>query len=74
MLSVRLDAEMEKRLAALSRKTGRSISYYAREAIAHFLDEMEEAYLAERVIMRNGRRFSQEEVEKEFGLYDKSDE
>jgi hypothetical protein len=33
MLALRLPAEIEQRLDALAKKTGRSKSYYAREAI-----------------------------------------
>ncbi len=47
MLAVRLDAETEKRLAALAEKTGRTKTFYAREAIAAHLDDLEDFYLAE---------------------------
>lgn len=41
MLGVRLDAETEARLNRLAKQTGRSKSYYAKEAIFEFLDERE---------------------------------
>ncbi|MEV2275089.1 TraY domain-containing protein [Nocardiopsis sp. NPDC049922] len=47
MLALRLPAEIEERLEALARKTGRSKSFYAREAIVAHLDELEEIHLAE---------------------------
>ena len=37
MLALRLPQEIEKRLEALARKTGRTKSFYAREAILRHL-------------------------------------
>lgn len=48
MLVLGLPAEIEDRLEALAKETGRSKSFYAREAIVAHLDELEEVYLAER--------------------------
>lgn len=45
MLSLRLPKDLEARLAALAKATGRSKSYYAREAITLLLEELEGAYL-----------------------------
>ncbi|MEE9434557.1 MAG: TraY domain-containing protein [Sphingorhabdus sp.] len=47
MLAVRLSEELEKRLAALANKTGRTKTFYAREAIETYLEELEDYYLAE---------------------------
>jgi RHH-type transcriptional regulator, rel operon repressor / antitoxin RelB len=47
MLAVRIDPETEKRLAALAEKTGRTKTFYAREAILAHLDDLEDFYLAE---------------------------
>ena len=44
MLTVRLPEEIEARLQALAKATGRSKSYYARQAILEKLEEMEDAY------------------------------
>lgn len=46
-LSIRLDADSEARLTALAEKTGRSKTFYVREAIRAHLDELEEIYWAE---------------------------
>lgn len=46
MLGIRLDESTEKRLENLSRKTGRSKSYYAKKALVDFLDEREDYLLA----------------------------
>ena len=47
MLATRLDAEIERRLAALAAKTGRTKTFYARAAIVAHLDDLEDFYLAD---------------------------
>lgn len=47
MLAVRLSTELEERLERLARRTGRSKSFYAREALINYLDDLEDVYLAE---------------------------
>ncbi len=74
MLAVRLPDEIENRLTSLAKKTGRTKSYYAREAIVEHLDDLEDIYLAEKVAerIRSGeeRTYTLEEVEAELGLAD----
>lgn len=57
MLALRLPPEIEARLDALARRTGRSKSFYAREAILEHLDDLEDIYLAEKRLedLRAGR-------------------
>jgi RHH-type rel operon transcriptional repressor/antitoxin RelB len=57
MLALRLPPEIEARLAELAKRTGRTKSFYAREAILNHLDELEDLYLAESRFedLRNGR-------------------
>ena len=47
MLAIRLPADIEGRLDALAKKTGRTKSFYAREAIIEYLEDLEDIYLAE---------------------------
>jgi RHH-type rel operon transcriptional repressor/antitoxin RelB len=72
MLAIRLPEEIEKRLDALSKATGRTKTYYAREAILEHLDDLEDVYLAEQRLadLRAGRSTSipLEEVMKSFGF------
>ena len=72
MLAVRLPAEIETRLDNLARSTGRTKSYYAREAILEHLDDLEDLYLAERELLeiRAGRSkaIPLEEVMKQYGM------
>lgn len=46
-IRIRLESDIEKRLEALARITGRSKSSYIREAVLEHLDDMEDLYLAE---------------------------
>ena len=68
MLSVRLDPETEKRLEALAARTGRTKSYYVREAILEHLEEMEDRYLAIERLENPSRRWTLEEVEQDLDL------
>jgi RHH-type rel operon transcriptional repressor/antitoxin RelB len=46
MLAIRLPDDVEKRLDDLARRTGRTKTFYAREAILGHLNEIENLYLA----------------------------
>jgi RHH-type rel operon transcriptional repressor/antitoxin RelB len=47
VLALRLPEDVERRLDELARRTGRTKSFYAREAILTHLEDLEDAYLAE---------------------------
>jgi RHH-type rel operon transcriptional repressor/antitoxin RelB len=66
MLALRLPPEIEQRLAALARKTGRSKSYYAREAILRHIEDLEDYYLARRRLARGGPRVTLESLERQL--------
>ncbi|MEM7143629.1 MAG: DUF6290 family protein [Verrucomicrobiota bacterium] len=69
MLAIRLDPEIEKRLEALAKKTGRTKTFYAREAILEHLDNLEDIYLAkQRLQERPGKTYSAKEVKRELDL------
>ena len=74
MLAIRLSASIEKRLEKLAKRTGRTKTYYAREAILQHLDDLEDVYLAERVLdrVRKGeeRTIPLEDAMKRHGLED----
>ena len=48
MLAIRLPEEIESRLGNLAKKTGRTKTFYAREAILEYIDDLEDLYLAEK--------------------------
>ena len=66
MLALRLPAEIEERLNRLAKKTGRTKSYYAREAILTYLDDLEDAYVAKSRLRAGRPRVSLEELEAEL--------
>ena len=68
MLAIRLPEEVEKRLQTLSTKTGRTKTYYAREAILEFLDDIEDRYLALDRLVHPQSRCTQEKLEAEIDL------
>ncbi|MGE4299477.1 MAG: DUF6290 family protein [Desulfovibrionaceae bacterium] len=74
MLAIRLPAEVEERLAALAEKTGRTKTFYAREAILAHLEELEDYYLAAEAyaefVAGKENAVSLDDVEKRFGLAD----
>ena len=45
-LNIRLDERLDRRLEALAARTGRTKTFYAREAIAGFLEDWEDYFLA----------------------------
>lgn len=69
MLAIRLPTELNERLTTLAEATGRTKSYYVREAIAQYLDDLEDIYLAEQELERvrsgKSKTYSAEEVSKE---------
>jgi len=66
MLALRLPPEIEERLDALAKKTGRTKSYYAREAILRQIEDIEDYYLARRRLSRGGPRVTLESLERDF--------
>jgi RHH-type rel operon transcriptional repressor/antitoxin RelB len=72
--SVRLAPDIEQRLDRLAATTGRTKAYYLREIIERGIDDMEDVYLAQKVLedVRAGRETtsSLEDVEKRLGLAD----
>ena len=72
MLAIRLPKEIETRLSFLANETGRTKTYYAREAILRYLSDMEDLYISESVIqkIKSGKMetYSAAEARKELGL------
>lgn len=63
MLALRLPPNIEKRLTALAKKTGRTKSYYAREAILRHIEDIEDAYIALDRLEKPGKRWSLNDLE-----------
>ena len=74
MLAIRLPASIEKRLERLAKRTGRTKSFYAREAILQHLEDLEDVYEAEQAYARylkgKEKTIPLEEVMKRLGMND----
>lgn len=70
MLAVRLPQEIEARLDSLARKTGRTKTFYVREAVLEHLEELEDYYLAASRSEKNRPGIPLEEVERRLDLAD----
>jgi len=71
-IAVRLPDEMEQRLDYLAKETGRKKSFYVKEALMNYLEDLEDIYLAEKSLedLRAGRShtISFEDMEKALEL------
>ena len=68
MLAIRLDSKIEARLDRLAKRTGRTKTYYAREAILEHLEDLEDTYLAIERLKQPEKLFTIEEAKRELGL------
>jgi RHH-type rel operon transcriptional repressor/antitoxin RelB len=74
MLAVRLPPEIEAGLETLAKKTGRSKSYYVREALVEHLGDLDDVYLVDKRLAaaRKGRSkaVTLEDLLKRHGMAD----
>ena len=74
MLAIRLPVDIELRLENLAKSTGRTKTFYAREAILEYLEDMEDLYEAEQRVanIRAGisKTIPLEDVMKQYGMED----
>lgn len=72
VLSLRLPQETKQRLEALSEQTRRSASFYIRQALEEYLDDLEDYYLAvdlvDKVESGDLGLVSAEQVKRELGF------
>jgi RHH-type transcriptional regulator, rel operon repressor / antitoxin RelB len=66
MLALRLPPDLEQRLDTLARRTNRTKSFYAREAIERHLADLEDGYLALERRRQAGPRVDLDELEAEL--------
>lgn len=71
-LTVRLPNELQQRLDHLATQTGRAKSFYVKEALVAYLEDLEDLLLANAVLerVRSGKEkvYSLEDVENELNL------
>ena len=68
MLAIRLKPDLEDRLAKLAKKTGRTKTFYAREAIEQHLEDLEDYYLAAQSLEKSKQTYTPAEAKRELGL------
>ncbi len=68
MLAIRLPKDIEDRLDRLAKQTGRTKTFYAREAIVEHLEELEDVFLAEERLREPVKRWTQDELERGLDL------
>jgi len=68
MLGIRLEPELEQKLNSLARETGRSKSYYAREAIRQYLEDHEDYLRGVAALERREPAITLDELERRLGL------
>jgi RHH-type transcriptional regulator, rel operon repressor / antitoxin RelB len=67
--AIRLDADTEQRFDRLTKMTGRTKTFYAREAIVEHLEDLEDIYPATQRLRRPAKTCSARDVKRELGLY-----
>ncbi|MEH3037770.1 MAG: ribbon-helix-helix protein, CopG family [Sphingomonas adhaesiva] len=68
MLGVRLDTELEERLAAVARTQGRSKSDIAREAVRRYVELHDEAFRRE--ARRQSQRASRRDTQADYAFWE----
>lgn len=72
--AIRLPDETYERLQALAARTGRTATFYIRQAIEEHLEDLEDIYLAEAELERirsgESRTYTLKEIEEKLGLGD----
>lgn len=69
-VAVRLEKELNQRLVTLATKTGRSKSFYVKQALSRYLEDMEDTYLAIDRIENPGVRVSMEDAKRILDVED----
>jgi RHH-type transcriptional regulator, rel operon repressor / antitoxin RelB len=70
MLAIRLDPDLEARLTAIAKRTGRTKTFYARAAIQEYIDDMEDYAAAEEALRDYdpAKNVSHEDMKRILGL------
>ncbi len=70
MLAIRLDKELEERLTAAAKRSGRTKTALARKAIEEYIEDLEDIALLEEALKNPdaGKTVSLEQMRRELGL------
>ena len=69
-ISIRLGDDIEQRLERLAQLTGRTKTYYIRQAVIEKLDDLEDIYIAQQRLENPAERVGIAEVRRELGVDD----
>lgn len=67
-LTIRLPDEIDKRLNQLSKRTHRTKTFYVREAILSYIEDLEDTYDALKALKEPGQNYSMAEVVRDLNL------
>ena len=74
LIGIRIPKSVKDRLDALAQKTGRTRTFYIRQALLEHLDDLEDKYMAQQVLghVKEGEEefYSLDDVERDLGLDD----
>jgi RHH-type rel operon transcriptional repressor/antitoxin RelB len=70
LVAVRLEQNLNARLNKLAKSTGRSKSFYIQQAIARFMEDMEDTFIAIERLENPGQRYSMDEVKEMLNVAD----
>ncbi|UZJ38782.1 DUF6290 family protein [Prosthecochloris sp. SCSIO W1103] len=74
LIGIRIPKSVKDRLDVLARKTGRTRTFYIRQALLEHLDDLEDRYMAQEVLgrVKEGEEelYSLDDVERDLGLDD----
>jgi RHH-type rel operon transcriptional repressor/antitoxin RelB len=66
LIAIRLPIDIDERLMRLAKTTGRTKTWYAREAIMRYIEDMEDTYIAIDRLENPARRITGAEAELEL--------
>ena len=67
-IAIRLPEDLENKLSSLAKKTKRSKSFYVREAIERYLEDVDDYYVGMDILDNPGRIYSLNEARKACDL------
>ena len=70
LVAVRLEEDLNARLSKLAKSTGRSKSFYIQQAIARFMEDMEDTFIAIERLENPGQRYSMDEIKEILNVED----
>ena len=68
MLAIQLPSDVEKRLETLAKRSGKTKQHYAEQAVLQYIEDLEDAQLAEERLTKAGKCWTQEEMEQGLDL------